>query len=94
MVSESKLYYRVMRDMGYEPSNNVFQNMLDLFIRVSERAGLVAFDMLVCSLFFPSFNHPVRDAFFGRGFCAVPRGRAAGACRGGGRVGCPQHSSR
>lgn len=37
MVSESKLYYGVMRDMGYEPSNNVFQSMLDLFIRVSER---------------------------------------------------------
>lgn len=37
MVSESKLYYGVMRDMGYNPSNNVFQSLLDMFVRVSER---------------------------------------------------------
>lgn len=35
MVAESKLYYGVMRDMGFDPTNNTLQNMLDMYIRVS-----------------------------------------------------------
>eukprot|EP00752_Nemacystus_decipiens_P002939 g2733.t2 len=33
MVSESKLYYGIMRDRGFEPSNNVYQSLLDMFLR-------------------------------------------------------------
>ncbi|CAM9951523.1 unnamed protein product, partial [Ectocarpus sp. 12 AP-2014] len=33
MVAESKLYYGIMRDMGFDPTNNTLQNMLDMYIR-------------------------------------------------------------
>lgn len=35
MVAESKLYFGVMTDMGFDSSHHVFQCMLDMFIKVS-----------------------------------------------------------
>ncbi|CAM9167910.1 unnamed protein product, partial [Ectocarpus sp. 4 AP-2014] len=33
MVAESKLYYGIMRDMGFDPTNITLQNMLEMYIR-------------------------------------------------------------
>ncbi|CAM9954841.1 unnamed protein product, partial [Hapterophycus canaliculatus] len=33
MVAESKLYYGVMRDIGFDPNHQTFQSMMDMYIR-------------------------------------------------------------
>ncbi|CAN0475570.1 unnamed protein product, partial [Scytosiphon promiscuus] len=36
MVAESKLYYGVMRDIGFDPNHQTFQSMMDMYIRVRD----------------------------------------------------------
>lgn len=36
LVKESKLYYGLMRDMGFVANNRVFHNLTDMYIEVSK----------------------------------------------------------